>query len=64
MITELTTENLKKTFQELHQSVYINECYGARDIQSMLAIEEELGKRGVTVEVKKRVVFCDGRPEG
>lgn len=49
-LSEMSDEELIKRFESLYQAVYIVECFGSRDVMELMTVEEELRKRGYTIQ--------------
>lgn len=58
-IAKMDTEDLKSEAMGLYQSIYVNECYGPNDLPLLLAIQQELEKRGWVAEEVMALTFVE-----
>lgn len=59
ILSELSTEELQKLFQESYDAVYVSECYGVNDLRALMGSSNELEKRGIKINIttKHKVKF-------
>ena len=48
-IKDMTTKKIKTLVEGLHESIYVVECYGAKDIALLESFKEELYNRGYEI---------------
>jgi hypothetical protein len=48
--SDISTKKLKELAKQLHESIYVYDCFGAADIVNYHAVLTELERRGVVAE--------------
>ncbi|WP_309492707.1 hypothetical protein [Candidatus Hecatella orcuttiae] len=49
MFEELGDEELKSRYLSLYEAVFVVECFGSHDVYELMALEDELARRGYRV---------------
>lgn len=56
-ISKVSTKKLLDDLRGLHQSIYINDCFGIRDLLNYGMIRQELNNRGYDIFEENELVI-------
>jgi hypothetical protein len=54
---QMSDEELIELARQLHESIYVFDCYGVSDLLLYYAVLDELRKRGYTIETVEKLVI-------
>jgi hypothetical protein len=63
-VRQLRDKELIELMIQLHESIYVLDCYSASDLQLYYAVLEELKRRGYVVKTAETLVVEKAEEEG